>query len=49
MGPFYVENLNFPAIKWGEPFPRPKKLIFLIGRPIENDAFEMVNVLDLLK
>ena len=28
VGPFYVENFNFPAIKWGGPFPRPKKLIF---------------------
>ena len=28
VGPFYVENLNFPAIKWGGPFPWPKKLIF---------------------
>ena len=28
VGPFHVENVNFPSIKWGGPFPRPKKLIF---------------------
>ena len=28
VGPFYVENLNFPAIKWGDPFQDQKSWFF---------------------
>ena len=48
-GSFLCRESQLPSHQMGGTLSKTKKVDFLIGRPIENDAFEMVNVLDLLK